>query len=94
MTDSFCPKMTDYYRYYYKKIILEYNHTRVKSPSMTKQMSAYKMKEVVVDDMIDIMYKARVSHIKVMHALHESVGGPQKLSIMERDVQNRYSYCL
>jgi hypothetical protein len=53
---------------------------------MTKQMSAHKMKEVVVDDMIDIMHKARVSHIKVMHALHESVGGPQNLSITERDV--------
>jgi hypothetical protein len=61
---------------------------------MTKQMGAHKMKETSVDDMINTMHKARVSHIKVMHVLHESVGGPQNLSIMERDVQNRYSCCL
>jgi hypothetical protein len=58
---------------------------------MTKQMGAHKMKEEVVDDMIDTMHKARVSHVKVMHVLHKSVGGTQNLSIMERDIQNRYS---
>jgi hypothetical protein len=61
---------------------------------MTKQMSGHKMREAVVDDMINIMYKARVNHVKVMHVLHESVGGPQNLSITERDVQNRYSHYL
>jgi hypothetical protein len=61
---------------------------------MTKQMGAHKMKEAVVDDMIDTMHKARVSHVKVMHVLDESVGGPQNLSITERDVQNSYSRCL
>jgi hypothetical protein len=94
MTDSFCLKMTDYCRYYYKKIILEQNHTLAKSPSMTKQMGAHKMKEAVVDDMIDTMHKVRVSHVNVMHVLHESIGDPQNLSIMERGVQNRYSRCL
>jgi hypothetical protein len=44
--------------------------------------------------MVNIMHKARVSHVKVMHVLHESVGGLQNLSITERDVQNRYSHCL
>jgi hypothetical protein len=58
---------------------------------MTKQMGAQKMKEAVVDDMINTMHKVRVSHVKVMHVLHESVGGPQNLSIMECDVQNKYS---
>jgi hypothetical protein len=58
---------------------------------MTKQMGAHKMKEAVVDDMIDTMHKARVSHVKVMHVLHKSVGGTQNLSITERDIQNRYS---
>jgi undecaprenyl pyrophosphate synthase len=94
MTDSFCQKMTDYCRYYYKKIILEHNHTLAKSPSMTKQMGAHKMKEATVNDMIDTMHKARVGHVKVMHVLHENVGGPQNLSIMERDIQNRYSHYL
>jgi hypothetical protein len=63
--------MTDYCRYYYKKkIVLEYNHTLAKSPIMTKQMSGHKMREATVDDMINIMYKARVNHVKVMHVLH------------------------
>jgi hypothetical protein len=57
---------------------------------MTKQMGAHKMKEVAVDDMINIMHKARVNHVKVMHVLHESIGGPQNLSIMEHDIQNKY----
>jgi hypothetical protein len=52
------------------------------------------MKEVAVDDMVNVMHKARVGHVKVMHILHESVGGPQNLSITECDVQNRYSHCL
>jgi hypothetical protein len=74
--------------------MLEHNHSLARSPSMTKQMSAHKMKEAAVDDMVNIMHKTRVSHIKVIHILHESVGCPQNLSIMERDVQNRYSHCL
>jgi hypothetical protein len=45
---------------------------------MIKQMGAHKMKEAIVDDMIDTMHKAKVSHVKVM----------------ERDVQNRYICCL
>jgi hypothetical protein len=61
---------------------------------MPKQMGAHKMKQVAVDGMINTMHKARVSHIKVMHVLHESVGGPQNLSITKCDVQNRYSHCL
>jgi hypothetical protein len=32
--------------------------------------------------------------VKVMHVLHESVGGPQNFSITERDVQNMYSHYL
>jgi hypothetical protein len=58
---------------------------------MTKQMGAHKMKGATVHDMINTMHKARVSHVKVMHVLHESVGGPRNLSIMKRDIQNRYS---
>jgi hypothetical protein len=61
---------------------------------MTKQMSGHKMKEAAVGDIINIMHKVRVNHINVMHVLHESVGGPQNLSIIEHDVQNRYSHCL
>jgi hypothetical protein len=57
-------------------------------------MGVHKMKEAAVDDMIDTMHNARVSHVKVMHVLHECVGGPQNLSITERDVQNSYSCCL
>jgi predicted transcriptional regulator len=57
---------------------------------MTKQMSGHKMKEAVVNDMINIMHKARVSHVTVMHALKDFVGGSENLSITERDVQNRY----
>jgi hypothetical protein len=56
-------------------------------------MSGYKMKEAVVDDMVNIMHKARVMYVRVMHILHESVGGPQNLSITEHDAQNRYSHC-
>jgi hypothetical protein len=44
--------------------------------------------------MINIMHKARVNHVKVMHVLHESIGGPQNLSIMEHDIQNKYINCL
>jgi hypothetical protein len=55
---------------------------------MTKQMSGHKMKEAVVNDMINIMHKARVSHVTV--ALKDFVGGSENLSITERDVQNRY----
>jgi hypothetical protein len=58
---------------------------------MTRQMGAHKMKEAIVDDMINIVHKARVSHVKVMHVLHGSIGGPQNLSITKRGVQNRYS---
>jgi hypothetical protein len=61
---------------------------------MTNQMSGHKWKEVAVDGMINIMHKARVNYVKVMHVLHESVGGPQNLSIVEHDVQNRYIHCL
>jgi hypothetical protein len=61
---------------------------------MTKQIGAHKMKEAAVDDMINTMQKARVGHVKVMHVLHESVGGPQNLSITECDIQNSYSHCL
>jgi predicted transcriptional regulator len=43
---------------------------------MTKQMSGQKMKEAAVDDMINIMHKTSASHVKVMHVLSESVGGP------------------
>jgi hypothetical protein len=74
--------------------MLEHNHSLARSPSMTKQMSGHKMKEATLDDMINIMPKARVNHIKVMHVLHESIGGPQNLSITERDVQNRYNHYL
>jgi hypothetical protein len=49
-------------------------------------MGAHKIKEAAVDDMIDTMHKTRVSHVKVMHVLHESVGGLQNLSITERNV--------
>jgi hypothetical protein len=76
-----------------QKIVLEYNHTLAKSPSMTKQMSGHKMKEAIVDGMINIMHKERVNHVKVMHVLHESVGGPQNLSITKCDIQNRYRRC-
>jgi hypothetical protein len=61
---------------------------------MTKQMGAHKMKEAAVDDMINIMHKARVSHVKVMHVLQEFVGGPQNLNITKHDIQNRYARCL
>jgi hypothetical protein len=61
---------------------------------MTKQMSEHKMKEAAVDDMINIMHKARVSHVKVMLVLHEFVGGLQNLSIMECDIQSRYNHSL
>jgi hypothetical protein len=74
--------------------MLEHNHSLARSPSMTKQMSGHKMKEATLDDMINIMPKARVNHIKVMHVLHESIGGPQNLSITEHDVQNRYNHYL
>jgi hypothetical protein len=77
-----------------KKIILEHDHTLAKSPRMTKQMGGHKMKEAEVDDMINTMHKARVSHVKVMHVLCKSIGGPQNLSITERDVQNRYRHYL
>jgi hypothetical protein len=58
---------------------------------MTKQMDAHKMKEAAMDDMINIMHKARVSHVKVMYVLQEFIGGPQNLNITERDIQNRYT---
>jgi hemerythrin superfamily protein len=74
--------------------VLEHNHSLARSPSMTKQMSGHKMKEAAVDDMINIMHKARVNHVKVMHVLHKSVEGPKNLSITERDVQNKYSHYL
>jgi hypothetical protein len=77
-----------------QKIVLEHNYTLARSPSMTRQMSGQKMKEAAVDDMVNIMHKGRGSHVKVMHVLHESVGGPQNLSITERDIQNRYIQCL
>jgi hypothetical protein len=76
-----------------QKIMLEHNHSLARSPSMTKQMRQ-KMKEAAVDVMINITHKARLNHIKVMHVLHEFVGGPQNLSITKHDVQNRYSHCL
>ena len=60
-----------------------------RSPSMTKQMSGHKLKEPAVDDMINVMHKARVSHVKVMNVLKESVGGSENLNITERDIQNR-----
>jgi hypothetical protein len=53
-----------------QKIILEHNHSLERCPSITKQMSEHKMKEVAVDDMINITHKARVNHVKLMHALH------------------------
>jgi hypothetical protein len=74
--------------------MLEHNHSLARSPSMTKQMSGHKMKEAAVDDMITIMHKVRVDHVKVMHVLHESIGGPQNLRITECDVQNRYIHYL
>jgi hypothetical protein len=58
---------------------------------MTKQMGAHKMKEAAVNDMINTMHKARVNHVKVMDVLHESIGGPQNLSITKHEVQNWYS---
>jgi hypothetical protein len=61
---------------------------------MKKQMSEYKMKEAAVNDLINIMHKARVIHVKVMHVLSESVGGPLNFSIIEHDAQNKYSHCL
>jgi hypothetical protein len=75
MTNSFVQKwLTDAGNI--AKNWIEHNHKHAKSPSMTKQMSGHEMKEAVVDDMVNIMHKARVSHVKVMHVLHESVGGP------------------
>jgi predicted transcriptional regulator len=52
------------------------------------------MKEATIDDMINTMHKARVSHVKVMHVLHKSIGGSQNLSITEHDIQNKYCRCL
>jgi hypothetical protein len=57
-------------------------------------MSGHEMEEAAVDGMVNIMHKSRVSHVKVIHVLHESVGGPQNLSITERDVQNMYNHYL
>jgi hypothetical protein len=53
---------------------------------MTKQMSGHKMKEATMYDVLNIMQKARASHVKVMHVLHEFVGGPQNWNITEHDV--------
>jgi hypothetical protein len=61
---------------------------------MTKQMSGHKMKEAALDDMINIMHKARFNLVKVMQVLHESTGGPQNLRMTECDVQNRYIHYL
>ena len=73
MPDRSVQKMTDCCRYYFKKIRLEHNYMLYRSPSMTKQMSGHKLKEATVDDMINVMHKARVSHVKVMNVLKESV---------------------
>ena len=81
--------MPDCCRYYYQKIVLEHNHILTRSPSMTKQMRGHKLKEDAVEDMINVMNKARVTHIKVMNILNECVGGSHNLNMTSRDIQNR-----
>ena len=56
---------------------------------MTRQMSGHKMKEPVMDDMINIMQKAKIGHVNVMNVLRQSVGGSENLNLTERDIQNR-----
>ena len=81
--------MSDLYRYYFRKIVLEHNHLLTRSPRMTRQMSGHKMKEPVMDDMINIMQKAKIGHVNVMNVLRQSIGGSENLNLTERDIQNR-----
>lgn len=75
---------------YFKRIVLEHNHMLHPSPSMTKRMRSHKMKDPAMDEMIDVMHRAKVNHVHVMSILRESVGGSENLNLTERDVQNRY----
>jgi hypothetical protein len=60
------------------------------SPSVTRQMGGHKLKEPAMDDMINVMQKAKLKHVSVMKVLRESVGGQENMDITERDIQNRY----
>lgn len=74
---------------YFKKIVLEHNHMLHPSPSMIKRIKAHKMKDPAVNDMIDVMHRAKVKHVNVMSVLRKAVGGPENLNLTETDVWNR-----
>ena len=75
---------------FFKRIILEHNHTLTKSPTLTRQMRSHKLKDTPIDDMVDAMHRANVKHVHVMNILRDQVGGSENLNVAERDLQNRY----
>lgn len=52
---------------------------------IVKKMTSHKINDPEMIEMIDAMNKAKLSHMKVMNVLRESVGGSENLNISERD---------
>lgn len=67
--------------YYFKKIVLEHNHTLTSTHGIVKKIND----DPEMIDMIDVMHKAKLSYMKVMNVLRESVGGSENLNISEHD---------
>lgn len=49
---------------------------------IVKKMTSRKIND---PEMIDVMHKAKLSHMKVMNVLRESVGGSENLNISEHN---------
>lgn len=79
-------------RAFFTKILLYHNHKLLPTPRMTKHMTAHKIKDPGVMQLIDTKQAGHVPHPNVMRVLRSIAGGSDNLQFTERDVQN--SLCL
>jgi hypothetical protein len=75
---------------FFARILLDHNHKLIPTPRMTKRMSAHKVKEPSMMQLVDTMHAGHVPHPNVMWVPRIVAGGSDNLHFTERDIQNRY----
>jgi hypothetical protein len=77
---------------FFARILLDHNHKLIPTPRMTKRMSAHKVKEPSMMQLVDTMHAGHVPHPNVMRVLRIIAGGSDNLQFTERDIQNRFVF--
>jgi hypothetical protein len=75
---------------FFARILLDHNHKLIPTPRMTKRMSAHKVKEPGMMQLVDTMHAGHVPHPNVMRVLRSVAGGSDNLQFTERDIKNMF----